>query len=97
MTDYKTMEKEKHKTYDVRFMLKAVEVGKKSIASAAREFGVDRKRIREWTKQESELLKFKKDGKPKSKRLKGGRKALDEEMEETGLLTCVAIIFVYLE
>ena len=56
---------------------------KKSIAAAAREFGVDRKRIREWVKQESQLSEFKKEGKSKSKRLKGGgRKANDEDMEE---------------
>ena len=37
---------EKHKSYDVKFKLKAVEVAKnKSIAAAAQENGVDRKRI----------------------------------------------------
>ncbi len=77
-------QREKHRSYDVRFKLKAVEVAKKkSIAAAAREFGVDRKRIREWVKQESQLSEFKKEGKSKSKRLKGGgRKANDEDMEE---------------
>ncbi len=74
-------QREKHRSYDVRFKLKAVEVAKKkSIAAAAREFRVDRKRIREWVKQESQLSEFKKEGKSKSKRLKGG--ANDEDMEE---------------
>ena len=55
-------EREKHKSYDVRFKLRAVEVAKKkSIASTSREFGVDRKRIREWMKQEHELTKMKKE------------------------------------
>ena len=43
---------------------------------------MDRKRVREWLKQEGELLQFRKEGKVKSKRLKsGGRKAFDD-MEE---------------
>ncbi len=77
-------QREKHRSYDVRFKLKAVEVAKKkSIAAAASEFGVDRKRIREWVKQESQLSEFEKEGKSKSKRLKGGgRKANDEDMED---------------
>ena len=50
---------EKHKVYDGKFKLKAVDVArKKSIATAAREFVVDRKRIWEWLKQEDELLQF---------------------------------------
>ena len=37
---------EKHKVYDIKFMLKAVDVAKKkSIAAAAQEYGVDRKWI----------------------------------------------------
>ena len=78
-------EREKHKSYDVRFKLRAVEVAKKkSIASTSREFGVDRKRIREWMKQEHELTKMKKEGRSKSKRLKGaGRRPHDEDMEES--------------
>ena len=40
------MEKEKHKSYDVSFKLKAVNTArKKSISAASRELGVDRKRI----------------------------------------------------
>ena len=75
--------KEKHKSYTVNYKLKAVDVAKKkSIASASREFGVDRKRIREWITQEAKLDAFRKDGKSKSKRLKGGRKAQNEDMEE---------------
>ena len=73
----------KRKSYDVKFKLKAVEVArKKTISAAAREFKVDRKRIREWMSQESELTEFKKNGKSKSKRLQGGgRKAEDVDME----------------
>lgn len=80
----RAMPKEKHKSYDIRYKLKAVEVAKKkTIAAASREFGVDRKRIRDWLSHESELVQFKNEGKSKSKRLKGGgRKALDEDMEE---------------
>ena len=48
---------EKHKAYDIKVKLKAVDVAKKkSIAAAAREFRVDRKRVLEWLKQEGELL-----------------------------------------
>uniref|UniRef100_A0A1X7UUN1 HTH psq-type domain-containing protein n=1 Tax=Amphimedon queenslandica TaxID=400682 RepID=A0A1X7UUN1_AMPQE len=55
-----------------------------SIAITSREFGVDRKRIREWTKQENALTKMKKEGKSKSTHLKGvGRRPLDEDMEES--------------
>ena len=75
---------EKHKAYDMKFKLKAVEVAKKkNISAAAREFKVDRKRIRQWMIQESELVKCTKDGRSKSKRLQGGgRKAQDVDMEE---------------
>ena len=42
-----------------------------------------RNRIREWMKQDGELLQFRKGGKVKSKHLKGGgRKGFDEDMEE---------------
>ena len=48
--------REKHKSYDITFKLRAVQVAKKkSMSGASREIGVDRKRIREWVKQESEL------------------------------------------
>ncbi len=61
---------EKHKAYDVKFKLKAVEVArKKNISAAAREFKVDRKRVRQWMTQ---LVKCTKSGKSKSKRLQGG-------------------------
>ena len=47
---------EKHKAYDVKFKLKAVEVARrKNISTAAREFKVDRKRVRQWMIQESDL------------------------------------------
>ncbi len=74
---------EKHKAYDVKFKLKAVEVArKKNISADAREFKVDRKRVRQWMTQESELVKCTKSGKSKSKRLQGGgRKAQDVDME----------------
>ncbi len=76
--------KRKHKSYDIKFKTRAVKTAKQStISAASRDFNVDRKRIREWLNQESELLEFKNAGKSRSKRLKGaGRKPLDESMEE---------------
>ena len=70
--------------YTVVFKLKAVEIAEKSSkGAAAREVNVDPKRIREWCSQKDKLLAMKKEGKSRRKRLKGGgRKALDEEMEE---------------
>ena len=57
---------------------------KKSKMAASREFGVDPKRIREWCKQKESLMKLKNEGKSKKKRLcGGGRKANEEDMEDT--------------
>ena len=74
----------KRKSFDVSFELKAVEsASKKSRQAAAREFGVDAKRIRVWCSQKEELLALKGKGKSRMKRLKGaGRKAKDVNMEE---------------
>lgn len=54
---------------------------------AARQFKVDSKRIREWCSQKEKLLKLlieeKEKGSPERKRLNGGgRKLMDESMEE---------------
>ena len=75
----------KHKSYNARFKLRAVEIAtKKSKMAASREFGVDPKRIREWCKQKESLMKLKNKGKSKKKRLcGGGRKANEEDMEDT--------------
>ena len=65
--------------------LKAVEYAEKtSKEAAARHFGVDAKRIREWSNQRDELVSMTKGpGKRKRKWLRGaGRKALDMDMEE---------------
>ena len=77
------MSKRKH-SYDVSLKLKAVAVAeKKSKEAAAREFSVDPRRIREWCSQKEKLAALQKDNKGKRKRLDGGgRKALDEDMEE---------------
>ena len=51
----------KRKSYDVSFKLKAVECAeKKSKKAAAREMGVDSKRIHEWCKQKQMLASLKK-------------------------------------
>ena len=53
-------EMSKRKAYDVSFQLKAVECAeKKSKEAAAREMGVDGKRIREWCKQKKTLASLK--------------------------------------
>ena len=74
----------KRKCYDVSFKLRAVEVAEsKSKEAASREYNVDSKRIREWCSQKEQLLSLKKKGKSRSKRLNGGgRKPMDESMEE---------------
>ena len=56
---------------------------KKTKGAAAREFGVDPKRIREWCKQKDDLVAKKKSGQSNRKRLNGGgRNVQDEDMEE---------------
>jgi transposase-like protein len=73
MAEAATGQKIEEKAYDVKFKLRAIDVTKrKSISSASRQFGVNRKRIREWIKQDSELTLMKKEGKSKSKHVKGG-------------------------
>lgn len=77
----------KHCSYSVTTKLKAVEIAEKvSKESAARQFKVDPKRIREWCKQKEALVQLTKQRGPTStrKRLGGaGRKVKDEDMEET--------------
>ena len=61
----------KRKSYDVSFKVKAVECAeKKSKEAAAREMGVDSKRIREWCKQKV-LAILKKKGTSSRKRQGG--------------------------
>ena len=72
-------------SYELSFKLKAIAVAeKKSKEAAAREFRVDPKRIREWCHQKDQLAELKgKKGRSTRRRLDGGgRKAMDEEMEE---------------
>ena len=75
---------QKRKSFDLTYKLNVVAIAvKKSKEAAAREFGVDGKRIREWCSQKEKLVAMKKKGKSKRRRLDGGgRKALDEDMEE---------------
>ena len=77
------MEHRKRKSYDLSFKLKAIESAEKiSKESAAREFKVDPRRIREWCYQDK-IVAMKKQKKSKRRRLDGGgRKAMDEHMEE---------------
>ncbi len=50
------MQKEHH-SYDIKYNLRAVASAKKTtITAAARELGVDRKRIRQWLSHESDLV-----------------------------------------
>lgn len=80
-----TARKERHRSFDLDFKLRAIEVAeKKSKESAAREFDVDPKRIREWCKKKEELMKQKKSNSgSRRKRLHGGRKAQYEDMDES--------------
>ena len=72
------------RSYDVSFKLRAVESAEKSTKeAAARHFGVDARRIREWCAQKEKLISLKECGKSKRRRLDGGgRKAMDEDMED---------------
>ena len=72
------------KSYDASYKLKAVERAENSSKEvAAREFGVDAKRIRVWCSQKDKLKATKKEKKATRKRLDGaGRKPNDVEMEE---------------
>ncbi len=48
--------KEKHRSFDISFKLRAIELAEKNTKeAAAREFDVDSKRIREWCKQKAKL------------------------------------------
>ena len=81
-----TARKERHRSFDLAFKLRAIEVAEKKLKdSAAREFDVDPKRIREWCKKKEELVKQKKSsGGSRRKRLqRGGRKAQHDNMEES--------------
>ena len=74
----------KRKFYDVSFKLTAVECAKmKGKKAAAREMGVNSKRIWKWCKQKETLASLKKKGASSHKRQCGaGRKALDVDMED---------------
>ena len=74
----------KRKNYDVFFKLKAIEQSEQSSKeAAAREFGVDAKRICVWYSQKDQLAAMKKKKKSTRKRLDGaGRKPDNVEMEE---------------
>lgn len=80
-----TARKERHRSFDLDFKLRVIEVAeKKSKESAAREFDVNPKRIREWCKKKEELMKQKKSsGGSRRKRLHRGRKAQYEDMDES--------------
>ena len=74
----------KRKNYDTSYKLKAIERAEQSSKeAAAREFGVDAKRIRVWCSQKNQLAAMKKEKKSTRKRLDGaGRKPDNVEMEE---------------
>ena len=83
-------------SYDLSFKLKAIESAEKtSKEAAARQFGVDARRIRERCGQKTKLMALKeKPGNSKRKRLDGGgRKAMDEDMEEAVSRIYLAGIF----
>ena len=70
-------------SYCTKFKLEAVQFAEEcnSNRQAAKKFNVDRKRIREWRQNKSKLESV---GSGKRKRLEGGgRKPLDEGIEET--------------
>ena len=73
----------KRRSYDVSFKLLAVECAEKtSKEAAARQMGVDARRIQEWCQQKAVLSSMKK-GKSSRKRLHGaGRKALYPDLED---------------
>ena len=50
----------KKRKFDAQFKLKVVDAAKKpgSISSASEHYGIDRKNIREWSKNEPELRKL---------------------------------------
>ena len=65
----------KRSSYDVATKLRAVEFAKNhSGEAAARHFRVDQKRIRDWIKNKEKLVKEKRRGGSKSKRLLGADK-----------------------
>ncbi len=78
------MSSRKRKSYDISFKIKAVRSAEQdSKEAAAREYGVDAKRIRVWCSQKEQLLALRDDGKSKRKRMQGaGRKPSDTEMED---------------
>jgi hypothetical protein len=70
------------KSYDFVFKLKAIDLARKSgNRGAAEELRIDKKRIRDWRKQEDSLRK--EESPEKRRRLSGGgRKAAYPQMEE---------------
>ena len=79
------MSAKRKRSYDVAMKLQAVDVAETtSKEAAAKQFGVDSRRIREWCAQKEKLVVLKKLNGSKRRRLDGGgRKAQDEDMEET--------------
>ena len=72
---------QKRKSFDLTYKLNTVaNAEKKSKEAAARKFGVDAKKIREWCSHKEKLVAVKKKGKSRRRRLDGGgRKALDKD------------------
>lgn len=76
---------QKVRSYTLNFKLKAVEYAEiNTIKAAANKFNIDRKRIREWvsTKDSLSSLKEKPKGAKRMRLNGGGRKPLNERMEE---------------
>lgn len=72
------------RSYDVDFKLSAVNFAKdSSVEAAARHYGVDPKRIREWRTQKDRLESLQTEKRAKRKRLDGGgSKKVSKELEE---------------
>lgn len=71
-----------HKKYDVNFKLNAVRYAEQNSGeAAARKFGVDPKRVRDWKKNKSKLQELARENSSRSRLRGGGRKKVSEELE----------------
>ena len=74
----------KHRSFTVKFKLQALDWHRQNggnITQTAREFGVDRKRIREWLANEDLLMMHRRGSDAKKRRLGGGGQPVSQDLD----------------
>ena len=74
----------KHRSFTVKFKLEAIDWHRQNggnITQTAKEFGVDRKRIREWLANEDHLMMHRRGSDAKKRRLGGGGQPASQDLD----------------